>query len=351
MSKEKYTSVKPANNIWTKEECQSEALKYVHRVDFLRYSYGAYQAAHRNKWFEEISSHMIHIGNEYNRLIYRIIFPNNVCYVGLTSNFERRMSEHFTKKGTVYSYIEKTNLTPINIEKMTDYIPIDDAKKQEEYWKCKSETDGYICLNIAKTGGVGSINLKWTKEECQKEASKYSTRTEFLTKQHSAYNSTLKYGWMDDICSHMTLLHNSYTKSECQSEALKYTHRGEFAKNNHKIYCFSKKYNWLDEICSHMILLHNSYTKSECKEEALKYNSRKEFKLCNHSVWQFTQRHKWLDEICSHMTLLRHIWTKEECENEAQNYKNITEFATKNHNIYEFSRKRKWIDKDFYKNN
>jgi len=329
---------------WKKEECQEESLKYNHKVDFINQSYGAYQAALRNKWIDDICSHMTPLGGKCKRLIYRIIFPDNYCYVGLTNNFERRIYEHLNKKGTVFLYIQKTNLMPIKFEKLTNYIPIIDAQVQEEYWKCKSEDDGFICLNIAKTGGVGSINLKWNKEECQKEAIKYYTRFEFQINNCSAYNSAIKNKWLDEICSHMIVKHKKWTKDECRIEASKYKYRGEFSKNNRKIWGFAQKNNWLDEICSHMLLLHISWSKEECQEEASKYNSRNEFKINNHKVWQFAQKHKFLDEICTHMIPLRHTWTKDECKKEAKKYKNITEFARKKHNIYEFARKRKWID-------
>ena len=333
---------------WTKETCHQEALNYQYKKEFKKYSYGAYQAALRNKWNDDICSHMLPLGNEYKRMIYRIIFPNNVCYVGLTSNFNRRIFEHLNIKGVVYSYIIKTKMTPI-IEKLTDYINVDDAKFLEEYWKNKSEKDGYSCLNTAKTGGIGTSVLKWTKEKCQKEALKYKNRSEFMINNHSAYNSALKNKWMNEICSHMIMLHKTYTKEECQEEALKYMSRTEFANNNHNMYCFAKKYKWLDDICSHMIMLHKTYTKEECQEEALKYNSRNEFKKKNHKIWQYSYKHDWLDEICSHMKMLKHNWTKEECKNEFLKYKNSTEFFKKNHNAYEVARKHKWLD-DF-KNN
>jgi len=340
-----------ANSKWMIDECKEEALKYNYKKDFKKLSYGAYQAAVRNKWIDDICSHMLPIGNEYKRLIYRIIFSNNVCYVGLTSNFDRRICEHLNKKGTVHSYIEKTKIKPIIIEKLTDYIPVNDAKIQEEYWKCKSEENGFKCLNIAKTGGIGSSKIKWNKEECRKEASKYNTRSEFEKNNHSASNSARKNKWLDEICSHMTIIHRKWTKDECRKEALKYKHRGEFAKNNHNSWDIARKNDWLDDICSHMICLHNYVTIEDCKKEALKYNSRNEFKINNHKLWQFAQKNKFLDEICLHMIPLRKTWTKDECKNEAEKYKNVTEFARENHNVYEFARKRKWIDKNFYKNN
>lgn len=39
---------------WTKENCQTEALKYCRRSDFAKKSAGAYDAAHRNNWLNDI---------------------------------------------------------------------------------------------------------------------------------------------------------------------------------------------------------------------------------------------------------------------------------------------------------
>jgi predicted GIY-YIG superfamily endonuclease len=285
---------------------------------------------------------MIPLGNEYKRMIYRIIFPNNVCYVGLTNDINRRKNEHFNK-GVVFNYINTSNLIPI-VETLTDYIHVDDAIILEEYWKLKSEDAGYVCLNSAKTGGLGCSDVKWTKDKCKLEASKYFSRIEFQNISPSAYNSARKNKWIDEICSHMTILRNSWTKDECKMIAIKYKNRGSFSKNNHKVWDFARKYNWLDEICSHMIILRNKWTKDECIVEASKFKNRNEFKNNNNPMWQFAKKHNWLDEICSHMILLRHIWTKEECIIESLKYKNITEFSTNNHNAYEFARKRKWLN-------
>lgn len=44
---------------WNKNNCHQEALKYLYKRDFKKNSYGAYQAMYRNKWQDEICSHMI----------------------------------------------------------------------------------------------------------------------------------------------------------------------------------------------------------------------------------------------------------------------------------------------------
>ena len=46
---------------WTKEECHSEALKYTSRFKFQKGSRGAYGSAFKNKWLDEICSHMEYI--------------------------------------------------------------------------------------------------------------------------------------------------------------------------------------------------------------------------------------------------------------------------------------------------
>jgi len=45
-------------NFWNKENCQIEALKYNKRSQFAYNSKGAYKSARKNKWLDEICSHM-----------------------------------------------------------------------------------------------------------------------------------------------------------------------------------------------------------------------------------------------------------------------------------------------------
>lgn len=43
---------------WTKEACAKEALKHIIKNDFAKAEYGAYQAAYKRDWLDEICSHM-----------------------------------------------------------------------------------------------------------------------------------------------------------------------------------------------------------------------------------------------------------------------------------------------------
>ena len=287
---------KPANFKWSKEKCQEEALKYNHKIDFKKNSKGAYPAALSNGWINDICSHMMPLGNKYKRMIYRFVFPDNYFYVGLTCNSNRRKKEHLKKSNSaVYDYIQKTKSIPF-YEELTDYLEIDVAQIQEEYWKNKSEEDGYLCLNKAKTGALGDYNLFWTKEKCYEEALKYNSRTEFMNGCPSAFNSSHKNKWIDDVCSHMMLKQKNWKDKEvCRQDALKYDTRYEYYAGSCSSYDSARRNGWLNEICSHMIELRKPkgyWTLENSITEAKKYNKSNELKKNNASVYKIMCKNK-----------------------------------------------------------
>lgn len=220
---------KPANFKWTKNNCKIEALKYNHKKDFKKESKGAYPAALNNGWIDDICSHMIPLGNKHKRMIYRFIFTDNYFYVGLTCDSNRRKNEHLKKNNSaVYKHMKETNLIPL-YEELTDYLEVEDAQLQEKYWKNKSESEGYISLNSAKTGALGDCDIFWIKSRCHEEALKYKSRNEFHINSSSAYNSAYKNDWLDEICSHMVSKYKKWNNKEiCRIEALKYKTRYDY---------------------------------------------------------------------------------------------------------------------------
>jgi predicted GIY-YIG superfamily endonuclease len=100
----------------------------------------------------------------------------------------------------------------------------------------------------------------WTKENCIQESLKYKTRNEFQKGSVSAYNSSCRNGWLDEIYSHMVELKkpNGYwTKENCIQESLKYKTRYEFQKGSGSAYSLSWKNGWLDEVCKDMEVIGN----------------------------------------------------------------------------------------------
>jgi predicted GIY-YIG superfamily endonuclease len=292
---------KPAG-YWTKERCREEALKYKTRNEFRKNS-AAYQIALKNNWSDDISSHMgkpIYI----KYIIYAYEFSDNYVYVGLTKNKNQRFHYHNSNnKSPVCKHSQKIKSKPKLLIKYEQLVYNDnDIRKQEKFWLNTYVKNGWIPLNKSKTGSLGGITKIWTKERCQEVALKYKTRNEFRKNSGGAYKSSLRNGWLDDVCSHMIRKNkpNGYwTKERCQEEALKYKTRTEFRKNSGGAYKSSLRNNFLNEICSHMIQKQkpNGYwTKERCQEEALKYKTRNEFQKKN-AAYYSALKNSWLDDF------------------------------------------------------
>ncbi len=144
---------------WTKEKCAKEALKYKHRSDFCKHSHRAYDAALREGWLDDICSHM-------------------------------------TRK-----------IKPM----------------------------GY-----------------WTDEAIMNEAKKYSSQTEFRNSAPSCFTLCQVRGLMTQACSHMVVQKKSPAgywkdKENCRKEAMKYTKRVDFSRNAQTAYKISIRNGWIDE--------------------------------------------------------------------------------------------------------
>ena len=188
---------------WDKKHCRVVASKCNSRSEFSTYK-GAYESARKNKWLDDICSHMkTDINGRY--IIYAYEFPDNHVYVGLTRTKSRRFNYHKTNEtSSVYQHSEKTFQEPIYKILWEDGIySADIAKEKEKYYLQMYIFDGWIKLNKVKTGSIGGNKIKWTKEKCKKSALKCKTRSEFQNKYSGAYNTTRKNKWLDDFCYHM----------------------------------------------------------------------------------------------------------------------------------------------------
>jgi predicted GIY-YIG superfamily endonuclease len=238
------------NGYWTKERCVEEALKYKKRSEFHKKSQGAYFSARKNGWLDEICLHMGVFGNILMRCIYVFEFSDNYAYVGLTRHLKSRYNEHIKNiDGVVYKHMEETGLKPKYIQ-LTDFMDEKEASIKEGEWEKIYKSNGWIILNIAKTGTLGGCYLKWNYKSCKKEALKYQTRSEFQKNSNGAYCSARKNGWLDEVCKDMIedKKPNGYwTKEKCTEEASKYNSRTSFSDNCVSAYGVSRKNNWLDE--------------------------------------------------------------------------------------------------------
>lgn len=235
---------------WTDDMLKDEALKYNTRIDFIKGSTSAYYLSLNRGILDSICSHMIRLGDIYNRFIYTIEFENNSMYIGLTNNLERRNLEHINNSSNKYikEFINKNILYTFNSDNIL--YSTSEAIEIECSLIEKFKNNGYNVLNISKGGGLGKSN-KWSVETLRKEALKYKTIKEFIKSNINAYNSAIRKGILDDICSHMIKLRTKWTNDMLKNEALKYNTRTSFQKGSNA-YQIAYKMGILDDICTHM---------------------------------------------------------------------------------------------------
>lgn len=344
------------------ERCKDVALSCNHKTEFRKKYQCAHKFSERNGWLEEITSHMIQLGNKMKRLVYVYVFEDNHAYVGLTDDKDKRFNQHM-KRGPISKHIEKTSLIP-NYIILSDYIDVGDAQELEHDTKNNYINNGWVILNKGATGrGVGALGTSikiWTYDICKEEALKYSCRSDFK-KNSYAYTSARLNGWLDEICSHMEYkqLPNGYwlhDKERCREEALKYTMRSHFKCSSRSAYKASRKNGWLDEICSHMIspqIPKGYWTKKKCHEEALKYCYIGDFVNAHNGAYDKSCKNGWLVEICSHMIQKKKpngYWNDyNKCKEEALKYDKRSFFQKNSGNAFRYAINNGWLDEFFPK--
>lgn len=236
---------------WDKDKAHKEALKYNTKTEFQYGSFGAYLASYRHGWINDITSHMIPVGNLYKRMVYVYEFPNNHVYIGLTSDKKRRHKEHTnvdTISSPVVKHIIETGLDPTYKEESA-YIDAQDAQNLEQCTIDRYRNDGWIILNTAKAGSLGGgKKTKLTIEIIRDIASQYPTRVAFKKAHINKYAIAQKYGWLEDVFANIPKQYRTkWNYNMTKKESLKYNTRTEFNNGNQSAYRSAVKNKWIDE--------------------------------------------------------------------------------------------------------
>jgi hypothetical protein len=152
----------PVGLIWTKQRCAEEALKYTNRSDFQRAGAGAYDAAYRNRWLNDICSHMVRQCNP-NGYWTRERCAEEAAKYSTRSDFARNA------RSAYYAALRKGFLRS-------------------------------VCAHMSLAQTPANF---WTKKRCAEEALKFRTRSEFNKKAKGCYSAAYRNRWLNDICKHM----------------------------------------------------------------------------------------------------------------------------------------------------
>lgn len=233
-------------NYWNKDRCHNLALKCQYRKQFeLKYT-GAYKSSVRNKWLDEVCSHMLYQGNKYKRLIYSreyTLYDDKFVYVGLTYNILEREKQH--RKNREFNCLLDLGFK-LKINKLSDYMDNDNAAILEGKFLNYYKNNEWTILNKSKTGSLGAIQ-KWTKSKCHNIALRYKTRKELRIEHNNVYSTIQRNGWVNELFSHMIELkkHRDYwTLDKCAEECKKYGSKFILYKNLPVVYEKIRKNKW-----------------------------------------------------------------------------------------------------------
>lgn len=179
---------------WTKEECLEKALKCEYRKEFYKKYKKYYEHSLKNGWLEEFCSHMKIVGSRYKRCIYVWEFEDNSAYIGLTYNINNRIIQHKNSKNSQVFFHLK--LYKGVCKQLTDYIDVNFAKKQEEYWINVYKNNNWNVLNKAKSGSLGG-NPKWNHDSVIFLSKKYKNRSTFKKRNSGAFKYAKRNNMLD----------------------------------------------------------------------------------------------------------------------------------------------------------
>lgn len=228
---------------WTKLEIASIAKQYKTRADFITSDKNAYQAARRYGWLECVCSHMKTRGNKHKRCVY-IISNNDECYIGITMDLDRRIDEH-KKHGT--NCVKRLLESGGEVTKLTEYIPAERAASLEIYYISEYQNTGFSVLNQRSGGELGGNSRIWNKDAVSDLARRYNVRQHFKNNHESAYSAARRYGWLDEVCSHMNSPKGKWTHDAVIEAARAFNSKTEFQKALPGAYRAAWKNDWLDD--------------------------------------------------------------------------------------------------------
>ncbi len=325
----KHMSKMDTIRIWTKEKCIEAAKQCKTKSEFNSRFCGAMKIAKKRGWYEELLQYFTPVGNKYERCIYVCEFSDNHAYVGLTYNFEKRKKAHLRNSdSSVFKYKELTGLEP-TFKRVTDYFNYQEAAIMEGKILKEYEENGWIMLNRAPTGGLGSkdeVVRKWTEEKCIEVAEKCSSYDEFRNEHSGALTYCERHNLMEKIKEILPpkYTHKIWTKETALEESKKYKTIKEFREKNGGAYLFLLKHGFQKEMrAGKKLLQRDMWTLEEAHQEALKYDTKKSFIEGSRGCYGVCKKRGWIDIVCSHMRDLneeRKIYNEENVKEIVQKY-------------------------------
>jgi hypothetical protein len=188
----------------------------------------------------------------------------------------------------------------------------------EEAKKYSSKSDWFKFSNttyqLAKRRGIfaectshmvpKNRSSKWTKESILKEASKFSSISDWLEGSPKSYDAALKKGLIEEISTSLNLARKrrtNITEQDVFSSIKGYEFLSDWRKNFPSLYSFASKNNLLSQIKEMLQTKITRWSLSDVKKESQKYSSISEWKKNSPKSYDAASRNGWISQCSGHM--------------------------------------------------
>lgn len=195
-----------------------------------------------------------------------------------------------------------------------------------------------------------------SKEFCETESKKYTSRGSFAKGCPSAYNKARKEGWLNEYVWLKPQRHEKgyWTEARCESIARAYQRMYDFQTENYGAYNAAKRngwlknYTWLEMVYSSMKPRGYWNNYQNCYAEAQLHKTLHSFARKSGSAYNSALKHGWLDDYTwfeGERRKGKEHYTYEICCELSKICQNRTEFARKHPTAYNVSNENGWLDK------
>lgn len=344
---------------FTLERCKSIAAKYKTRKEWKINHHPSYKRACGMKWVNVCSEHMEVVGNKQNRLIYIIYhFASRSIYVGLTADFNRRLSQHKKSSKSIINLI-KAYCEDVKFKRLTQYIYSEKAAAEKETELAYKFLDrGWNVLNhFPALGALGASQSKYTKEECVESAKNFNRPQDWRDADAPIVTAAKKYGWYKECVENMPLRRKQvpkgyYTVSSCMESAIKFNAPAKWKKANPSAYGAALRLNILSNCTAHMTRMKytpiEEYSFETCLLDAQKYSARNDWNKSSPAYYRAARKQGFFDDCVAHMKEVNMkpygYWTEARCKESAKNYEAPSQWQKSEPTAYKAAREKKWLN-------
>ena len=198
-------------------------------------------------------------------------------------------------------------------------------------------------------------NDKLTKEFCELESKKYTSRGAFAKGSPTVYNKSRREGWLDEFVWLKPQRHEKgyWTEARCEQIARSYKRMYDFQTENYGAYNAAKRngwlknYTWLEMVYPDMKPRGYWDNYQNTYDEARLYNSYRAFAKCSGAAYESALKHGWLDDYTwfkGNRRKKKEYYTYEICSEISKKCENRTQFSREYPTAYNVSNENGWLD-------